>query len=92
MGDSIGYVGKYPVDLGVVVVDALDEFFGFGVNLVDSTGDDYKVWVVRCQAVGPTPDGISIFIKVEAASRTFVLIAVHSLVLAASFAEAVFQE
>ena len=70
VGDSIGYVGEYPVDLWVVVVDVLDDLFGLGVDLVDSTGDDYKVWVVGCQAVGPTLDGIPLFVKVKAAGGT----------------------
>ena len=40
-GDTVWYVGEHPVDLGVVVVDAFDDFFGFGVDLINSTGDDW---------------------------------------------------
>ena len=91
-GDTIRYVGDHPVDLGVVVVDAFEDFFGFGVDLIDSTGDDYKVRVVGCRGVGPSSDGVSVLVEVEAAGGTFILITVHLLVFAASFAEAVFQE
>ena len=91
-GDTIWYVGEHPVDLGVVVVDAFDDFFSLGVDLINSTGDDYKVWVVGCQAVGSTLDGIPFFIKVETAGGTFVLVAVHSLVFTASLVETVLQE
>ena len=91
-GDTIWYVGEHPVDLGVVVVDAFEDFFGFGVDLIDSTGDDYKVWVVGCWGVGPSSDGVSVLVEVEAAGGTFVLVTVHSLVFTASLVETVLQE